>query len=273
VHRLSTSVAYEGHLRRRAHPTFGSCPIGNIQPSNVQKWVKELPSTYAPATVAVAHGIVASGLNHAVRDRLIVASPCEGTKRPKVPSSKVTEERILSVDQVVALLEAIPERYRALVALGAAAGPRVSEALGLAVNRTIPTGKARLRIGRQLVHRLNRPPYLGPPKRQASVRSVPLPALAVEALGAHIETFPPMDRDMPVCITVAKCREGLTRVHHIDGKPCQTFQLVEGVASRCGGGWAAGGNELSRSAPLLRVTSYTSRRVRDDRSSAAWSRY
>ena len=202
VHRPSTAVAYEGHLRRRAYPTFGARPIGEIRPSEIQGWVKHLSLTYAPATVAVAHGIVAAVFKAAIRDRRIVASPCEGTKLPKVTTTKVTRERVLTVDQVLALQAAIPDRYRALVVLGAAAGPRISEALGLTVDRTglmPPSRRPRLRIDRQLVHRSGRPPYLGPPKREASVRDVPLPQVAVEALAALLAAFSPTLRDMPVC--------------------------------------------------------------------------
>lgn len=42
----------------------------------------------------------------------------------------------LLVEQVLALEAAMPARWRAMVPLGAAAGPRVSEALGLTVDRT-----------------------------------------------------------------------------------------------------------------------------------------
>ena len=46
----------------------------------------------------------------------------------------------LAVGQVLALEAAMPARWRAMVSLGAATGPRVSEALGLTVNRIGLTG-------------------------------------------------------------------------------------------------------------------------------------
>jgi hypothetical protein len=41
-------------------------------------------------------------------------------------------------------------------------------------------------------------PYLGPPKRKASRRDLPMPRVLVEALAAHLTAFPPVPREM-VC--------------------------------------------------------------------------
>jgi integrase len=85
-----------------------------------------------------------------------------------------------------------------VVQLGAAAGPRVSEALGLTVDRTglkPPSPKPTLRIDRQLVVLKSEPAYLGPPKRKASRRNVPVPRVLVEALAEHLSAFPPAPRE------------------------------------------------------------------------------
>jgi integrase len=107
----------------------------------------------------------------------------------------------LAVEQVLALEAAMPARWRAMVPLGAAAGPQVSEALGLTVDRTglePPSAKPTLRIDRQLVVRAGEPAYLGPPKRKASRRDVPVPRVLVEALTEHLSAFPPMSREWSV---------------------------------------------------------------------------
>jgi integrase len=95
----------------------------------------------------------------------------------------------------------MPARWRAMVQLGVAAGPRVSEALGLTVDRTglkPPSPKPTLRIDRQLVVRKGEPAYLGPPKRKASRRDVPVPRVLVKALAEHLSAFPSAPREM-VC--------------------------------------------------------------------------
>jgi integrase len=62
----------------------------------------------------------------------------------------------------------------------------------------VPSARPTLRIDRQLVVLTGEDPYLGPPKRRASVRDVPLPSVAVEVLARHLEMFPPSARRM-VC--------------------------------------------------------------------------
>jgi len=46
-------------------------------------------------------------------------------------------------------------------------------------------------VDRQLVKMARQPARLGPPKTKASVRTVPLPQVVVDALAAHLAAFPP----------------------------------------------------------------------------------
>ncbi len=132
------------------------------------------------------HRILAGIVKAAVRDRRIVASPCEGTKLPKVHRQRVEP---MTLEAVQALTEAIPERYRALVTLAAGTGLRQGEVFGLTVDR-IDFLRRQLTVDRQLVTMPDRAPYLAPPKTQASVRVVPLPQVVVEAVAVHLATWP-----------------------------------------------------------------------------------
>ncbi len=86
VHRPSSVAHVETMLRRHAYPYLGDRQIASILPSEVQAWVKRLGTddkvhkrkALAPATVGVIHGIVSGILRAAVRDRKIMANPCEG---------------------------------------------------------------------------------------------------------------------------------------------------------------------------------------------------
>ena len=77
-------------LRRHAYPTFGDRQLSTILPSEVQAWVRLLGTigpagrrtALAPETVAVLHSIVSAIFRAAVRDRKIIANPCEGTRLP-----------------------------------------------------------------------------------------------------------------------------------------------------------------------------------------------
>jgi integrase len=189
MHRPSTAEKVEQMLRRHAYPAFGDRPLNSILPSEVQGWVKRLP--LSPSTVAVVHGVVASVFKAAVADRRIVASPCEGTR---LPSTEAAEVVPLPLQTVQAITEALPERLQAAATLAATTGLRQAEVFGLTVDRSglqPPSAKPELRVDRQLVW-LNRVgAHLGPPKRKASRRSVPLPQAAIAALAAHLAAFPP----------------------------------------------------------------------------------
>jgi integrase len=86
---------------------------------------------------------------------------------------------------VQALHEAMPEPFRAMVTLAAGTGMRQGECFGLSVDRVDFMRRA-LIVDRQLVKVTGRPPFLAPPKTAASVRTIPLPTVVVEALAAHV---------------------------------------------------------------------------------------
>jgi integrase len=86
----------------------------------------------------------------------------------------------------------MPERYRALIVVGAGTGLRQGEALGLTADR-VDFLRRRLTVDRQLVLLPGGAPAFGPPKTKASHRTVPLPDVVLEALGAHVAAFPPDD--------------------------------------------------------------------------------
>ena len=50
-----------------------------------------------------------------------------------------------------------------------------------------------MHVDRQLVTVSGRVPFLGPPKTPASVRTIPLPTVVVDALAAHLAAYPPLE--------------------------------------------------------------------------------
>ncbi|WP_336922382.1 tyrosine-type recombinase/integrase [Aquipuribacter sp. SD81] len=181
VHRPSSAAHVETMLRRHVYPVLGDLPLSSVVPSTVQAWVKGL--VLAPSTVQVVHGIVAGVFRAAVRDRRIASNPCEGTRLPKRERHRVDP---LTVEQVAALAEAAAPQWRACVVLGAGAGLRNGEALGLTVDR-VDFLRRSLLVDRQLVTVPGTPPRLGPPKTAASVRTVPLPSVVLDELARHVE--------------------------------------------------------------------------------------
>lgn len=95
-----------------------------------------------------------------------------------------------------ALAEVIPERYCAMVVLAAGTGLRQGEVFGLALDRGDFLRRT-LMVDRQLVSSQGQLPKFGPPMTARSVRTVPLPAVVLEALAEQVRRFPPA-ADAPI---------------------------------------------------------------------------
>ncbi len=106
----------------------------------------------------------------------------------------MTKSRVepLDTEIVLALADAVPNRYRALVLLAAGSGMRQGECFGLTADR-IDFLRRIVHVDRQLVTVSGRAPFLGPPKTPASVRTIPLPTVVVDALAAHLAAYPPLE--------------------------------------------------------------------------------
>lgn len=195
VHRPNSQAHVETMLRRHAYPTLGHRPLSQILPSEIQAWVKKLGTddrrakrkALAPATIGVAHSIVSSVMKAAVRDRRILASPCEGTRLPRADRTNIVP---LTTAEVRALEAAMPDRLKALVGFAAGTGMRQGEVLGLTVDR-LHMLRREVVVDRQLITRVRLDPVLGPPKTRASIRTIPLPNSVVSTMAEHLAQFPP----------------------------------------------------------------------------------
>lgn len=186
VHRGSTAAAVECDLRLHILSAFGTRPIGAMRPSEIQAWVKRLSEKLAPAGVIRAYRWTAAVFRMAVADGLIARSPCTGIKLPTKAERKVVP---LRVEEVEALLDSVSERYRALVMVGAGAGLRISEAIGLTLPQVDFLRRA-IRVEQQLVVLPGRPPHQADVKGPASRRVIPAGDVVLQALARHLERFP-----------------------------------------------------------------------------------
>jgi integrase len=184
VHRPTTASDYEVQLRLHTYPTLGNTSLNELQPAQIQAWVKSLSESLAPATVRKIHGIIAGILNDAVKDRRLAFNPCVGTRLPEIPERRIT---ILTSQQVHDLWRYMVPEYKALVHLAAATGMRQSEVFGLTADR-VNFLKRELTVDRQLI-RAGGAYTFGPPKSRKSNRVIPIPAELVDALEKHVDTF------------------------------------------------------------------------------------
>jgi integrase len=186
-HRPTTASSVEGHLRVHAYPAFGDRPLSRIRLSDVQGWVTGLEKSkgMAPSTVRTTFNSVRAVFRAAVKDRVIASSPCDGVDLPDVPRRKVVP---LTVEQAQALAAAMPDRYRALVITGAGTGLRPGELFGLQV-RHVNFLRRTLRVEQQVQQEAKGGTRVCLPKTKESMRVIPLPAVVVDVLAAHLKAF------------------------------------------------------------------------------------
>jgi integrase len=123
----------------------------------------------------------------AISDRVITSSPCIHIRLPaNRASTPVTE--VLTPDQVLALANAVPDRYRALIIAGAGLGLRPGELFGLTVDR-VEFLRHRVRAEQQLVRVRGTGVEVGPLKTSSSYRTVPLPETVARAIAAHLDVY------------------------------------------------------------------------------------
>ncbi|CAN5577591.1 site-specific integrase [soil metagenome] len=188
VHRGSSVEHVESRLRLHAYPVLGDRPISAILPSEIQAWVAGVE--LAPATVGVLHGIVFGILRDAVRDKRIASNPCDGTKLRKRPPTKVVPP---TTEQFEIVRSKLPAELQVVATFAACTGMRKGECFGLVADRLYLPEKPGDRNGTvkvdQQLSKAN-PVTFGPPKTQASYRTIPLPDVVVTALKEHMKQYP-----------------------------------------------------------------------------------
>jgi integrase len=172
----------------RAHllPTFGAVRLADIDHATVQTWVASLAAQgLAPSTVVKARQILSKSLAGAVKAGMIRANPAQAVEVPRVERD---ETRFLTPPEVATLADTIEDRYRALVLVGAYCGLRLGEMAALRRDRVDLLAR-RLEVVETLSESGGKL-RSGPPKTDASRRTVPLPRHVAEALEAHTAGMP-----------------------------------------------------------------------------------
>jgi integrase len=199
--RPTSRARYEQLLRLNILPLLGDLPLSAIRRSHVQAMVASVADRLSPSAARGCLIVTGAVFKAAVLDRRLAVSPCTAIKLPHVEERRVC---VITTEQVLALEAAAPPAWRAVVALGAGAGLRQGEALGVTRDR-IDFLRRTLRVDRQLLNLPYQPPALVPVKTSSSVRTLPLPQVVLEALSTHFAAghgphgdaefvFPPVTR-------------------------------------------------------------------------------
>jgi integrase len=180
-----TVELYCGLLRRHVFPGLGGLALRSVTPAQIRAWRQSLVDGGVGATtVAKAYRLVRSVFAQAVDDELIVRNPC----RIKGAGVEHTAERpVLSLAEVMALADAIEERYRALVLVAVFGSLRWGELVGLR-RGDVDLGAATVEV-RRSVSEVGGRLVVKAPKTAAGVRVVALPRWLVPELAEHLERF------------------------------------------------------------------------------------
>src|SRR6266511_2165648 len=128
LHRAATAEYVERMFKLHVDPVIGHLRLGQVRSSHLKTWVKDRGAVLAPSTLRVVYSYVSAMFARAVIDRLIGISPCVSVDLPEVEHR---EHLIPTGEQVHALSEALPDRYRAVPLVAAATGLRGGELFGL----------------------------------------------------------------------------------------------------------------------------------------------
>jgi integrase len=184
--RPGTRTFYDYLLRRLLLPAFGETPLGRIDTMTVRSWLADLHEVgeVTPTTIAKAYRLLRRILNVAVEAGYLPRNPAAikgaGLER-------AAEMRHVSIPQLHALAEAVPDRYRALVLVAGYGGLRWGELVGLR-RRRVDLAGARIYVVEQVAEVAGKF-IVSPPKTAAGQRVVVLPAVAVTALAEHLEEY------------------------------------------------------------------------------------
>jgi integrase len=184
-HRPTTAVRVASLIDKHIDGTkIGARRLSAVRNSEVQAWVTDRSRVLSPGTLRLLVALLRSVYAAAVQDRLVASSP---VTRLSVPRSERARIVPLTVAQVQALADAMPDRCRAMVIAQAGLGLRVAEVLALRLvdvdflRRTVRIEWQLSQDGKRRV----------PPKTPRSRRTLPLPSVVAEALAAHVAEFPP----------------------------------------------------------------------------------
>lgn len=184
----TSRASMEARMRVHVYPEWGSTQLLGITPASIQRWIRALQDSLAPGYVRLIVTNFSAVLSAAVADGLLVSNPCRSAavRVPSVPNRRV---RPWTLEQVLAVLDAVPTRYRAMVAVGAGCGLRQGECFGLRVH-DIDFLRDEVYV-RQQIRIVAGIPTPALPKYQRT-RTVPLPDWVKRELAAHIAAIDPL---------------------------------------------------------------------------------
>lgn len=148
-------------------------------------------------TAAQTYSLLKSIFNAAIYDELLDRNPAKDKQATLVRSR---ERKAATIEQVEALAQSVPARYRAAVLLAAHSGLRQGELFGLARRHFDPASNT-VAVERSVKKLQGKAAYLGTTKTAGSVRTVILPESIGRELSLHIAQFTGSDPEALIFTT------------------------------------------------------------------------
>ncbi|MCZ7425896.1 site-specific integrase [Micromonospora sp. WMMA1949] len=191
----------ESRLRHHHYPHFGDRPIRAITVTDVLEWVATLlRNNVAQSSVKTYFDLLNNIMNSAVADKVIPDNPCKSIRLFAILRGFSRSPKwVPTDDDVLALVDVVPDEYQAAIWAGAGEGMRLGEVLGLEDStRCIDPDRQELHVVQQLrFHKVAYGGfYLAPPKA-GSVGDVDLDDHVAAVFAQHVRTYPPALVELP----------------------------------------------------------------------------
>jgi integrase len=193
-----TKVLYRWQLDKHILPTLGDLQLKHLTPGAVRDWHARMIAPAGPGAITAAkcYRLLHAICNTAAAADEIARNPCT---IPGAGQESSPERPIASVPVVLALAEAVGQRWKALVLLAAFCSLRISELAAL--RRTAIDVEAGTVTVRAAVADLpGGIRHVGEPKSVAGRRTVTIPAAILPALREHLDQFAQPGNDGPVFV-------------------------------------------------------------------------
>jgi integrase len=190
LHGLAGKTRQEyGRLTQLVIPHLGNHELQRLRPAHIADWHAKLLASggkngrpLSARTVAHAHHVLHTALERAVGTELLARNVAHAVSPPKVAP---TEIAALKADEIAPVLAALKgHRLEPLAVLTLSAGARRGEILALRWG-DVDLAAGTVRIARSLEQTVADGLKFKSPKTARGVRTISLPAVAVETLQAH----------------------------------------------------------------------------------------
>lgn len=179
----TTRQHYALLLENQILPTFASVPLKAISPAMIRKWHSGMAPD-RPTLRAHAYSLLRAILQTALHDGEISANPAHIRGAGNAKRAKKIQPA--TIDELEALVGAMPERYKVMTLIAAWCQLRFGELTELR-RKDIDLTNDIIRV-RRAVTRVGGDYVVGTPKSEAGIRDVAIPPHLIPAIRAHLRS-------------------------------------------------------------------------------------